>query len=279
MFFVIVAVHSKWPEVEMMTSTTSNNTIEVLRSQFACYGLPEQLVSDNGPQFTSDEFENFLKGNRVKHILTAPYYPASNGLAERFVRRLKHSLKASSGDGRYVCHRLAEFLFEYQATPHATTGVSPDELFLKRPLRTRFDLMRPNAKEQVMSKQAKQKAQHDEHAKSRSLVPGAAVLARDYSGPDKWISGIVLQRLGLITYSIEISNGRIVKHHIDQLKPRVEAETPPDVSLENPTILDNQHYPIEDAVQVAPDTNSLKCDATPNVSIGLLIDYNMIATH
>ena len=212
-------------------------------------------MSDNGPQFTSDEFEKFLKGNRVKHILTAPYHPASNGLAERFVRTLKHSLKASSGDGRSVCHRLAEFLFEYRATPHATTGVSPDELFLKRPLRTRFDLMRPNAKEQVMSKQAKQKAQHDEHAKSRSLVPGAAVLARDYSGPDKWISGIVLQRLGPITYSVEISNGRIVKRHIDQLKPRVEAKTPPDVSLENPTILDNQHYPIEDAVQVTPDTN------------------------
>ena len=255
MFFVIVDAHSKWPEVEMMTSTTSNKTIEVLRSQFARHGLPEQLVSDNGPQFTSDEFEKFLKGNRVKHILTAPYHPASNGLAERFVRTLKHSLKASSGDGRSVCHRLAEFLFEYRATPHATTGVSPDELFLKRPLRTRFDLMRPNAKEQVMSKQAKQKAQHDEHAKSRSLVPGAAVLARDYSGPDKWISGIVLQRLGPITYSVEISNGRIVKRHIDQLKPRVEAKTPPDVSLENPTILDNQHYPIEDAVQVTPDTN------------------------
>ena len=96
-----------------MTSTISNKTIEVLRSQFVRHGLPEQLVSDNGPQFTSDEFEKFLKGNRVKHILTALYHPASNGLAERFVRTLKHSLKASSGDGRSVCHRLAEFLFEY----------------------------------------------------------------------------------------------------------------------------------------------------------------------
>ena len=104
-----------------------------------------------------------------------------------------------------------------------------------------------------MSKQAKQKAQHDEHAKSRSLVPGAAVLARDYGGANKWVSGIVLQRLGPITYSVEISNGRIVKRHIDQLKPCVEARTPPEVSLENPTVLDNQYYPTEDAVQVTPD--------------------------
>lgn len=252
MFLVIVDAHSKWPEVELMTSTTSKKTIEVLRSLFARHGLPEQLVSDNGPQFISDDFKKFLKANQVKHILTAPYHPASNGLAERFVRTLKRSLKASSGDGRPICHRLAEFLFEYRATPHATTGVSPDELFLKRTLRTRFNLMLPNAKEQVMFKQAKQKEWHDEHAKSRSLVPGAAVLARDYSGTDKWVSGIVLQRLGPITYSVEISNGRIVKRHIDQLKPRVEAKTPSDVS-ENSTVLDNQYYPIEDAVQAKPD--------------------------
>ncbi len=105
-----------------------------------------------------------------------------------------------------------------------------------------------------MSRQAKQKSQHDEHAKSRSLIPGAAVLARDYHGPDKWVSGTIVQRLGPITYSIDI-NGRIVKRHIDQLKPCVEIRTPPEVVLENSTILDNQHYPIEDEVQVTPDTN------------------------
>ena len=75
MFLVIVDAHSKWPEVELMTSTTSNKTIEVLRSLFARHGLPEQLVSDNGPQFTSDEFEKFLKGNGVKHILTSTEQP------------------------------------------------------------------------------------------------------------------------------------------------------------------------------------------------------------
>ena len=95
-----------------------------------------------------------------------------------------------------------------------------------------------------MSKQVKQKAQHDEHAKSCFLVPGAAVLARDYSSPNKWVSGIVFQRLSPITYSIKISNGRVVKRHIDELKPHVEIRTPPEVVLENPTILGNQHYPI-----------------------------------
>ena len=70
-FFVIVDAHSKWPEVTMMKTTTAVKTIEVLRDMIAHHGLPEQLVSDNGPQFIADEFKLFLKENRVKHILSA----------------------------------------------------------------------------------------------------------------------------------------------------------------------------------------------------------------
>ena len=85
-FFVAVDdAHSKWPEVEVMTSTTAAKTIEVLRRMFASHGLPEQIVSDNGPQFVSEEFAAFMRANNIKHIRSAPYHPASNGLAERFV--------------------------------------------------------------------------------------------------------------------------------------------------------------------------------------------------
>ena len=60
MFFIVVDAHSKWPEV--MSTTTSEKTIEVLRSLFAHHGLSEKLVSNNGPQFTSAEFKQFLEG-------------------------------------------------------------------------------------------------------------------------------------------------------------------------------------------------------------------------
>ena len=139
MFFIVVDAHSKWPEVEVMSTTTSEKTIEVLRSLFAHHGLSEKLVSNNGPQFTSAEFKQFLEGKSIKHILSAPYHPASNGLAEHFVQTLKRTWKASSHDGKSIHHCLAQFLFEYCATPHATTNVVPCELFLKRKLRTRFD--------------------------------------------------------------------------------------------------------------------------------------------
>ena len=85
MMLVVVDANSKWPEVTPMSSSTTQATIEGLRRLFAAYGLPQQLVSDNGPQFTSAEFAVFLRKNGVKHIYSSPYHPSTNGLAERFV--------------------------------------------------------------------------------------------------------------------------------------------------------------------------------------------------
>ena len=85
MFLIVVDAHSKWPEVIQMSSITTSKTVEALQALFAKYGLPEQLVSDNEPQFTSEDFSQFMKMNGIKHIRSAPYHPSSNGLAEHFV--------------------------------------------------------------------------------------------------------------------------------------------------------------------------------------------------
>ena len=60
MFFLLMDTRSKWPEVHEMTSTTAQKTIEILRHIFAPYGLPKQLVSDNGPQFVANEFKELM---------------------------------------------------------------------------------------------------------------------------------------------------------------------------------------------------------------------------
>ena len=67
MYLIAVDAHSKWPEVIEMTSTTAQKTITELRI-FAAYGLPEQVVTDNGPQFVADKFATFMKMNGIKHI-------------------------------------------------------------------------------------------------------------------------------------------------------------------------------------------------------------------
>ena len=149
MFLIVVDAHSKWPEVIQMSSTSAEQTVVVLRQLFATYGLPLQLVSDNGPQFTAVEFQHFLKGNGVKHIQCTPYHLSSNGLAERFVRTFKQAMKAGENDGLPLLHRLQNLLLSYRATPHATTNKSPSSLFLHHPIRTVMDLIRPSCNERV----------------------------------------------------------------------------------------------------------------------------------
>ena len=93
MFLVVVDAHSKWMEVKMVKNATSSTTITALRSIFATRGIPELLVSDNGSVFTSAEFKIFTKNNGIRHTTSAPYHPATNGLAERAVQTFKSFLK------------------------------------------------------------------------------------------------------------------------------------------------------------------------------------------
>ena len=88
-FLVVVDSYSKWPEIIQMKSTTTAATVLQLRKLFSAYGLPEQLVSDNGPQFSSTEFSEFLSKNGVKHIKSAPYHPSSNGAVEHFIQTFR----------------------------------------------------------------------------------------------------------------------------------------------------------------------------------------------
>ncbi|XP_058862566.1 uncharacterized protein K02A2.6-like [Acipenser ruthenus] len=91
-FLVVIDSHSKWLEVFHMSTTTATRTIEVRRGLFASYGLPEEVVSDNGPQFISTEFEKCIKWNGIQQTLVPAYHPASNRAAERSVQTLKQAL-------------------------------------------------------------------------------------------------------------------------------------------------------------------------------------------
>ena len=94
LFLLMVDSHSKWMEVFPMRSTTAEATIEVLRALFSRYELPLELVSDNGPQFKTREFQTFLKMNCTKHTLCPPYHPSTNGLAERHAQTFKRMYQA-----------------------------------------------------------------------------------------------------------------------------------------------------------------------------------------
>ncbi|CAM1332156.1 Uncharacterised protein at_DN0314 [Pycnogonum litorale] len=92
-YLLTVDQYSKWPNCYQLKNTRACDIISLLRRQFVDFGKPDSIVSDNGPPFNSFEFRSFLKENDIKHTPSSPYYPQSNGLAERNVQTVKNCLK------------------------------------------------------------------------------------------------------------------------------------------------------------------------------------------
>ena len=214
-FLLVNDAYSRWPEVKLMSNTTATATVEAMRGLFAAYGLPQVVVSDNGPQLVSKEFETFLEGNGIKHIKSAPYNPASNGLAERLVQSFKQSLDKQKGNGRTLQHCIDSFLFSYRNTPSSATGKTPSELFLRRNARTRLSQVTPKFSVQM---QEKQESVRKTQNRVRVLQPNQSVLVKNFRGGDgkKWKSGVIEQVLGPVTYLVNV-DGQTCKKHIDQL--------------------------------------------------------------
>ena len=148
-----------------------------MEAVFATHGMPELLVTDNGPGFVSEEFEAYLKVNGIQHAKTSPYHPASNGLVEQCVQTFKRAMKKMSGS---LQSRLSRFLLYYRITPHTSTGRLPAELLMGRTLRSRLDLLLPSQHTQakVHQSQDRQRAQ-DSNRQLRSFHPNDPVLVKN----------------------------------------------------------------------------------------------------
>ena len=212
----------------MVYSVTSTSTIQELRSVFATHGLPEIIVSDNGTAFTSNEFQEFTSKNGIRHIKTAPYHPASNGLAERAVQTFKVGLKKLTEGS--VETKLARFLFQYRLTPHSTTGKSPAELLMGRQLRAHLDQLIPNLQAQIQQKQERQKDCHDQNSKIQKFEIGDPVFIRNFTRGPTWLPGTVLQMQGPCTFKVELNDGCVWRCHINHICYRsVDITSVPDL--------------------------------------------------
>lgn len=135
MWLICVDSFSQFPYVSSMSNTTTDDTIAALSAIFSIEGIPDTLVSDNGPQLTSDSFKKFCTTLGITHITTAPFHPASNGLAERFVRTFKSSVRKNIDDNMSIKNAVHKYLSTYRFMPNAE-GKSPAELMRGRPVRT-----------------------------------------------------------------------------------------------------------------------------------------------
>ena len=163
-----------------------------------------------------------MQGNGIKHIRTAPYHPSSNGAVERLVQTFKQAMKAGECSGLSLQHQLQSFLMSYRSTPHATTGQSPASSFLGRPIRTRFDLLRPELGRKVRE-QARQKQRHDAHSRFREFAVGDKVMIRDGRDKSLWRPGTVMELRGPVSYQVQLESGVIQLRHVDHLREWVPA--------------------------------------------------------
>jgi len=171
--------------------------------------IPQMIVTDNGRTFTSLEFKKFLQSQGIVHKFTAPYNPATNGQAERFIQTLKQALKRTHCDSSNLDVVLSRILLQYRITPHATTNKSPAEIFLNRKLRTRLDLIIP-------SEQTENIASNPQACKY--FICGERVACRNYTKDSKWKFGTITNKLGKLHYKIALDDGRSWIRHINQMR-------------------------------------------------------------
>ena len=131
-YVLVVDYYSRYIELAKLSSTTSSEVIKHLKSFFARHGIPQIVVSDNGPQYSAALFKEFANQYGFSHSTSSPLYPQANGAAERAVRTIKDLLNKS--DDPYLA------ILAYRSTP-LENGYSPAELLMARKFRQQFLLL------------------------------------------------------------------------------------------------------------------------------------------
>ena len=166
-YLTIHDYYSKWPEVYKLKETTTTTVIACIKDCFLRFGNPPKLLSDNGPQFSSFAFCQFLEKINVEHVSCAPLHAQSNGQIERFHRYLNHTLRSSQLQGFVIRERFPEILQILCATSHAATGRTPAYLLQNREITTDFPTLRFKASDKDHEKyQAYMKNTHDKKLKT-----------------------------------------------------------------------------------------------------------------
>ena len=227
-WLVLVDAYSKYPCIHPTTSTSSKSTTAILEQEFAHFGYPHTLVTDNATTFMSQEFQAWCKQRGIVHLTGAPYHPATNGAAERLIQSFKQALRKSSLPPKEA---LQEFLMQYRRIPFAS-GLSPSELLNGRRIRTKIDTLVPSIPHLLQGRQSRQASKYSnaEDSEVVSKVEHYYSLGDPcyalYFGPrrdrdPRWVPAIVTKVHGTRSVNVRvIPRGPTWRRHLDQLRPR-----------------------------------------------------------
>jgi transposase InsO family protein len=228
-YALVVDYYSRYPELRKLSSTRAANVITAMKEIFACHGVPCEVLSDNGPQFSCGEFAEFAKQYGFYHSTSSPRYPQGNGLVERCVRSVKDMLKKAQLSGGDF--HLA--LLSYRTTPHATTSWSPAQLLMSRQLRTTLPTSSSCLKPIVVPrtvvdaddqcKKEKQARYYNARHGARELpklYPGNQVLVWDIDHHDWRIPATVIKVMNARSFLVRLSGGSTLRRNRHQLQLR-----------------------------------------------------------
>ena len=185
---VVIDQYSKYPEVDVLKSTSFKKLRPVLDRIFSGHGIPETVTCDNGPPYSGYEMGRYAQEMGFELTPVSPEDPQGNGFAENFVKllcKLLHTAAAEKKDPRVELHK---YLLQYRATPHSTTGKSPAEMLFNRKIKTKLPQYFIKAenkerKEICMAhdlKKSKQKEYFDkrQRVQFKDIKPGDEVLIK-----------------------------------------------------------------------------------------------------
>ena len=225
-YLVMVDYYSGFIEVNLLQNgTTSKHIVTHCKSQFSRHGIPDKLITDNGPQFSSAVFKQFAQDYGFQHLTSSPHYPQSNGMAEKAVQTTKNLIKKAILSKRdpYLA------LLEYRNTPISDTLGSPAQRLMGRRTKTLLPttakLLQPKlinpqtVRKELRQRKTRQKIYYDRHtATLKPLTVGDTVMMR---AKGKWepATVIAISADGPRSYIVNTPSGQKYRRNRRHLKP------------------------------------------------------------
>ena len=209
-YLVTTDYYSNFIEIDRLYDTSSSTVINKLKAHFARYGIPDCVVSDNGPQFNSDAFTKFANTWDFEHCPSSPGHSQSNGKAESSVKTAKKLIKKAK-KSQYDPY-LA--LLDHRNTPSQVTSTSPAQKLMNRRTKTLLPtagkLLLPKTidikreREKMKQSQDKQAKNYNKNAKDLPpLQQGDTVRIKPFVKNNKeWQQGTVSRRLDERSYEV-----------------------------------------------------------------------------
>lgn len=243
-YIVITDYYSLYPEVCTLHRTKAEAVITSMKAVFSRHGVPSEVFTDNGPQFSNVNFRNFAEEWNFVHTTSSPHYPQSNGLVEKSVqtvKRLMHKAKESGTD-------FYQGLLAYRTTP-LECGMSPAQLLMGRRLRSNLpiqeNLLKTREGEKVRKfkeqQKEKQKFYYDKGTRNLpELHTGDQVRLKDKT--NTWAQkATVLTEIQPRSYNIQTEDGAVLRRNRRDLHTgpatadqSVESAKQPQHTLEDP---------------------------------------------